>query len=352
MRKAITFDSFIRTSAVILGIVLLVKAVDYLSAVLLPFFVAWFVAYLVFPLVCFFQYRLRLRYRAPAIAVTMVLLLAVCVLLVWLVIPPVVEDYSKFIRVAQVYIDKTTHRNGIETFVARLFRDINITNFLDNKELVGILRGVLPRVWNVLQHAAGVVMTIISWGISVLYLFFILYDYERIAQGWRKLIPGRYHAAANTLFKDLEQGMNTYFRGQFLIAACVGVLYCIGFTVIDFPLAVPLGILVGVLSFIPYLHALGLIPALLLCTVKAAETNQNFWLVALSVIAVFAVVQAIQDIVLTPRIMGKAIGLPPFLIFLSLSVWGYVLGIIGMIVALPLTTLLFSYYKRYISKTE
>ncbi len=352
MRKTITFDSFIRTCTVIVGIVLLVKAIDYLSPVLLPFFVAWFVAYLIFPLVSFVQYKLRLRFRVLAIMVSLVLVLAVVGLLVWLVVPPLVEDCNKFLQVAQSYIDKTSHRNGIEIFVARFFRDINITKLLDSKELIEAVRGVLPKVWSVLQHAAGIVATIISWGISVLYLFFVLYDYERIASGWRKLVPHRYHARANALFKDLEQGMNTYFRGQFLIAICVGVLYCIGFSIIDFPLAIPLGIVVGILSFIPYLHALGLIPALLLSAIQAAETGQNFWLVLLSVLAVFVVVQIIQDLVLTPKIMGKAIGLPPFLIFLSLSVWGYVLGIIGMIVALPLTTLIFSYYKRYVSKTE
>ena len=146
--------------------------------------------------------------------------------------------------------------------------------------------------------------------------------------------------------------MNAYFRGQFIIAVCVGILYCIGFTIIGFPLAIPLGILIGILSFIPYLHALGLIPAFLLCAIKSAETGQNFWLILISALSVFIIAQAIQDIILTPKIMGKAIGLPPFLILLSLSVWGYVLGIIGMIIALPLTTIFFSYYKRYISKTE
>ena len=112
-----------------------------------------------------------------------------------------------------------------------------------------------------------------------------------------------------------------------------------------------MGILVGVLSFIPYLHALALVPAFLLCILKSAETGQNFWLVLLSAALVFVIVQIIQDAVLTPRIMGKAIGLPPYLILLSLSVWGCLLGVIGMIIALPLTTLICSYYKRYINRS-
>lgn len=352
MRKAITFDSFIRTSAIILGIVLLIKAVDYLSAVLLPFFVAWFAAYLVFPIVSFFQYKLGLRYRALTIATTTILLLAVCSLIVWLIVPPIIEDYTKFVNVAKDYISKTTHQSRIDFFVAKLFKNIDIANIMNDKHLLDTLRGLMPKVWNVLQHTAGVILSVISWSISILYFFFILYDYDRITQGWRKLVPHRYHTFANTLFKDLKQGMNAYFRGQFIIAVCVGILYCIGFTIIGFPLAIPLGLLIGILSFIPYLHALGLIPAFLLCAIKSAETGQNFWLILISALSVFIIVQAIQDIILTPKIMGKAIGLPPFLILLSLSVWGYVLGIIGMIIALPLTTIFFSYYKRYISKTE
>lgn len=352
MRKAITFDSFIRTAAIILGIILVIKVIDYLSAVLLPFFVAWFVAYLIFPIVSFFQYRLKFHYRTVAILATMLLLAGICALLIWITMPPIIEDTNKFVKIANEYVKDTAHHNKIEQYIINKIGAIDFSKLFSDEKLIEIGRSLMPKVWNVVQHTAGVILSIVSWSISILYLFFILYDYDRITQGWRKLVPHRYHSFANAVFKDLKQGMNAYFRGQFIIAFCVGVLYCIGFTVINFPLAIPLGILIGVLSFIPYLHALGLIPAFFLCVLKAAETNQNFWLVLLSAISVFIVVQAIQDIILTPKVMGKAIGLPPFLILLSLSVWGYLLGIIGMIIALPLTTILFSYYKRYISKTE
>ena len=149
----------------------------------------------------------------------------------------------------------------------------------------------------------------------------------------------------------MEKGMNNYFRGQALIALCVGILFSIGFLIIDFPLAIPLGLFIGALSFVPYLHALGLVPAVILSLFKAAETGQNFWIVLITCLAVFLIVQIIQDLVLTPKIMGDAVGLPPFLILLSLSVWGFMLGIIGMIIALPLTTIIISYYKRYVSES-
>ena len=84
---------------------------------------------------------------------------------------------------------------------------------------------------------------------------------------------------------------------------------------------------------------LGIVPAVLLALVRSNQTGENFWLIILYCFIVFLVVQGIQDLVLTPRIMGKMMGLRPAVILLSLSVWGYLLGFIGLIIALPLTTI-------------
>ena len=113
-----------------------------------------------------------------------------------------------------------------------------------------------------------------------------------------------------------------------------------------------LGILVGILSLIPYVHGLAFIPMVFLSLLKAADTGQNFWIIFASATAVFIVVQVITDMVLTPKIMGKAMSLNPAVILLSLSVWGALLGFIGLIVALPLTTLIIAYYQRYVTKED
>ena len=118
--------------------------------------------------------------------------------------------------------------------------------------------------------------------------------------------------------------------------------------IIDFPFAIGLGLFIGLLNLVPYLQLIAFLPTILLALLKAAETGGNFWLILLSAGVVFAVVQLIQDMYLTPKIMGKAMGLNPAIILLSLSVWGSLLGIIGLIIALPLTTLLLSYYRRFV----
>ena len=181
-----------------------------------------------------------------------------------------------------------------------------------------------------------------------MYFIFILLDYEKIASGWLRLIPERYRPFISQLADDVELSMNRYFRGQSLIALCVGVLLAIGFKIINFPLAVTLGLFIGCLNLIPYLQTIGLIPMALLSLLRSAETGENFWILFGLSLLVLGIVQAIQDLYLTPRIMGKAMGLNPAIILLSLSIWGTLLGFIGLIIALPLTTLCLSYYKRFV----
>ena len=91
---------------------------------------------------------------------------------------------------------------------------------------------------------------------------------------------------------------------------------------------------------------------IMLAIVKSAETGQNFWMVLSMALVVFAVVQTIQDTILTPKIMGRVTGLNPAIILLSLSVWGALLGLLGMVIALPMTTLLQTYYLRYVIKED
>ena len=113
-------------------------------------------------------------------------------------------------------------------------------------------------------------------------------------------------------------------------------------------MAVAFGMFIGMLNMVPYLQLISLPIAALLCIVGYVDTGVDFWLIFWETMAVYIVVQAIQDLILTPKIMGKAMGLNPAIILLSLSIWGSLLGIMGMIIALPLTTLVLSYYVRYV----
>ena len=224
---------------------------------------------------------------------------------------------------------------------------------MTNKEnLLKATKQIAPQVWSFLSNTFSVLLSVTMVFLIMLYFIFILLDYEKIANGWPQLIPGKYRPFVEGLVEDVECNMNRYFRGQALIALCVGILLAVGFKIIDFPLAVTLGLFIGVLNLIPYMQTIGIIPMLILALLRSAETGENFWIIFGLALLVLGIVQMIQDLFLTPRIMGKAMGLNPAIILLALSIWGTLLGFIGLIIALPLTTLCLSYYKRFILQDD
>ena len=348
----ITFDSFIRGAIGVLILVGIVMLLNRLSNVLVPFFLAWLIAYILFPLVKFFQYRCRMKYRIfgilSAFLVTGVVLTAVF----WLMIPPMVEESLRVKDLLVAYVTNNETMSNIPRMIQEYVRDhLSAEQIQAIVTQDGFLEGIkatLPKVWDVITQSISIMSSVFTLTMVALYTLLILLDYEDINRGWPNLLPERYRGFAKQLVSDVEVSMNKYFRGQALVALCVGILFSIGFLIIDFPIAVGLGMFIGLLNMVPYLQLVGFVPAILLAIVKAADTGQNFWVIMLMVLIVFAVVQIIQDTFLTPKIMGHVTGLHSAIILLSLSIWGSLLGILGMIIALPLTTLSIDYYQKYV----
>ncbi|MGM9675027.1 MAG: AI-2E family transporter [Bacteroidaceae bacterium] len=350
--REITFDRFIRGLIVLVVVVAAGMLLNRLSTVLFPFFVAWLLAYMLYPLVCFLQYRLRLRGRIVSISVALLLVLSVLTGLVALILPPTIQEFGKLQGLLATVVHDTIGRSDVTEFMDKTLRailnDASLAEIARQSSFVDAAQGILWWMWDVVTRTIDFAMGVFGLFVVVLYTFFILLDYENISEGWVHLIPAPKRHYATMLVQDVKSGMNAYFRGQALIASLVGILFSIGFLIIDFPFAIGLGLIIGVLNLVPYLQLIAFLPTILLALLKAADTGGNFWLILLSALAVFAVVQLIQDMYLTPRIMGHVTGLNPAIILLSLSVWGSLLGMIGLIIALPLTTLLLSYYRRLV----
>ena len=354
--KPFTFD---RVARIIFGLAA-ISGIIYLIAILrnalLPFLIAWLLAYMMQPFVKFFQYKLKLKNRLLSIIAVIVSGLLLLSLIGVIIVPSVTQEVNKTMELL--------HRHNIgygnipmvpQSWVNYLEEHIDpdqLAQLLSKENIEMAVKQIAPKMWVVLTNTFSVLFSITIIFVIFLYFIFILLDYERIANGWIRLIPERYRPFIQGLADDVEYSMNRYFRGQSLIALCVGILFAIGFKIVGFPLAVILGLFIGMLNLIPYLQTIGIIPMILLALLKSAETGQNFWVIFGLGLLVLAIVQVIQDLYLTPRIMGKAMGLNPAIILLSLSIWGTLLGFIGLIIALPLTTLFLSYYKRFILMEE
>ena len=355
-RMRFTFDNVVRGilwAIVLVGIVMLLNR---LSNVLVPFFLAWLIAYILFPLVKFFQYRCRMKYRIFGILSAFLVTGLVLTIVFMLMIPPMVEESLRVKDLLVAYVTNNETVSNIPRMVQEYVHEhLTVNEIQTIVTQQGFLEGIkatLPKLWDIITQSISIVSSVFTLTMVALYTLLILLDYEDINRGWPNLLPERYRGFAVQLVSDVEVSMNKYFRGQALVALCVGVLFSIGFLIIDFPIAVGLGMFIGLLNMVPYLQLIGFVPAILLAIVKAADTGQNFWVIMLMVLIVFAVVQIIQDTFLTPKIMGHVTGLHSAIILLSLSIWGSLLGILGMIIALPLTTLSIDYYQRYVIRKK
>ncbi len=350
----ITFDRFIRWALVALGVVVVFLIVNYLSGVLLPFFIAWLLAYLLYPIVKFVQYKLHVPTRPLSIIVTLIFVGAVVGGIILLIIPPMIDQFGKFGTVLTRYVHETTHTNSISRVIKEwiITNQAQIEHFLKSPDFTATLKSAMPKVFSVVGQTASVIISIVASCITLLYMFFILMDYEYLTTNWIRIFPKKSRPFWHELAGDVENALNSYIRGQGTVALIMACLFCIGFTIIGFPMAIGLGILIGILDLVPYLHTFALIPTAFLAGLKAADTGENFWIIFGSAVLVFIVVQIIIDMVVTPKVMGKAMGLNPAILLLSLSVWGALLGFIGLIIALPLTTIIIAYWKRYVTKED
>lgn len=354
--KPFTFDRVVR---IVFGFLIffgIVYLITLLKNALLPFLIAWLFAYMVQPIVKFFEVRLRLKSRILAIMATLFSLGAVVAILALTVFPSISMEAEKTLELLK---DQDTGKGNIP-FIPQAWLDylennidmVQLMDFLSKENFLKALRQIAPQLWMILSNTFSVIFSITIVFVIFLYFVFILLDYEKLSFFFRNMLPRRYQPFVNGLLDDVEISMNRYFRGQSLIALCVGILFAIGFKIIGLPLGIALGLFIGVLNLVPYLQTIGIIPMVLLSLLKSAETGENFWLIFGLSLLVLCIVQAIQDLYLTPKIMGKAMGLNPAIILLSLSVWGSLLGFIGLIIALPLTTLCLSYYKRFVLSEE
>ena len=345
-------QTIVRSVVTVIVLVALYLLIRRLSGVLLPFLISFVIAYILAPIVNFFQHKCRLKNRVLSVIVTILLVLGVLTGLVAALVPAISKQATSLSNSVKTYVAQW---NGNEYFSAEtnqrieeLIKSLDITTLLQSDEVQQGLSKVANFLGDGLLAIGNSVLSFAIVFVCIMYIIFLLVDYEKITLNWHKYIPARFSETMQMLLQDLDRNMNAYFRGQALIAAINGLLFAIGFQIIGLPMGIGLGIMIGILNLVPYMQILGAFPAVLLGLIQAAETGRPFWVILLCIAAVFAIVQIVENMVLTPTIMGEVTGMGPAWILLSLSIWGSLLGFVGMIIALPLTTLLISYYKRFV----
>ncbi len=357
--KPYTFDRVVRLLLLLAFVAATFYIVRYLSDALVPFAVAVLLAYLINPLVEFFEYRTRIRKRTPAVIISLLLVFFVFALLGIVLVPIFINQLAHMRDLIANYINNSALRNQalayLPTDLGEYLRDIvqrpEVVSFFNGNIgniLTMLKESLLPGVWSVFSGSLSIVTSVAGIVIVFMYTIFILLDYERVVENWSNIIPPKFRPALQSFMGDISSSMNSYFRAQLLIAIIMGVLHAIGFTIIGLPMGIILGLFIGILNMVPYLQLAGMIPCLFFSIIHSLEVGNSVWVGIGLLLLVFLVAQLIQDIFLTPRIVGDATGLNPAIIMLSLSIWGKLLGFLGLIIAIPLTTVLVTYYHRFL----
>ena len=351
--KPFTLDRTIRIGLFILCVIALSVAISAIWEVLLPFLLAGIFAYVLMPFVRFIQNKLRVRNRGLSVLIVFVCVAGVITAGILYLIPTIQDEIEKTLSMLKLHSggEGLLHKVLPPHLVHSIERQFDINRLVQNLSIESLLASG-ESIWSRAGGLLSSTLSAFSWGLvfvmGLVYLIFIMIDFEGLARGVINLFPKSGRPIVYGILKEVDYYMNNYFRGQALIALSVGILLSIGFSIIGLPLAIILGICIGLLNFIPYMQALGIIPLGLAAVLMAIQTNSSVWVSLALAYGVLMIVQIIQDMILVPKIMGGSMGMRPSLILLALSVWGYLLGFFGMLVALPGTMALYSIYMRYV----
>lgn len=223
--RPFTFDRVTRIvfSIVIIGVLLYLITV--LRNALLPFLIAWLLAYMMQPFVKFFQYKLKLKSRILAIVAVIISASLIIGIAAALVVPSVAQEAERTLNLMRTHNPGEGHVPLIPaSWIEYLENNVDINQLMEllsRENIQNAIKQLAPKVWNILSNTFSILFSITIIFVILLYFIFILLDYEKIANGWINLIPARIRPFAKGLADDVEQSMNRYFRGQSLIALCV-----------------------------------------------------------------------------------------------------------------------------------
>lgn len=338
--------SFLGATVLIFGFML------YVGKVLIPFIAALILAYILNPLVDKLQNKLRIRRKFSA------MFLALLVLLIFVSIPmyliPVLVGQFKVILTKLPQIIALINVNIISKLNLQLGTHLSL-DLNSLKEMLVNNQAKISNNLDLFSHIAQnsiILIEIVVYIILIPFaLFYSIINWHNILKFFDELIPRSFTSAMHRLFRDVDIMLSSYLRGQLSVMLIMAAYYAVGLNIVDLPSGTAIGIITGLMVFIPYLGVLsGLIFAL---TIGLSQFTGSGSLLA--IVIVFAIGHVMEGGLVTPFLVGGRIGLNPVMIILALMVFGKVFGIVGVLLALPLSTIavvLLRHAKEYYTNTH
>lgn len=350
--------TWFRLLVIVAGLALLGWALFRLRSALMPFAVAFGLAYFLNPvangLERVFARMLggkkvlsRIPPRAAAVGVLAVLVALVVVAAVMLVVPAVYHQVSETIAKMPEYFNVI--RAKVEPFYQRLNLKYPEQTEEARQRVIAAVRENIPQMVSPVTRVVGrmfgsvldFVLTVLNLLIIPVFAFYLLYDMNLIREGIKEMVPMRYRPYVYSRFGEVDRQLSAFARGQITVCLILGTFYAIGLTACGVPMGLLVGLVVGFFNLIPFMsYILGLPLALGLSWVDDQSLPR-----LLAVAAVFTFGQFVEGNFITPKIVGESLGLHAVVIMLAVLIGGTLFGFVGMLLAVPVTATLYVFWK-------
>lgn len=321
-----------------IALLLLIIYFLYQVRIVLPSFLfAIIISYAAYPLVMLFERRDVPRW----IAIILVYLIfgVISGLIISFLVPQLAKEVDELMKILPKQTDFIEDRldviNDLQNItlpqVIRSGIDLLIVRFQQ------ILEGLASKIAN---FFVGMIHQIISLVIAPFLAYYILRDLERLKRRFFIQIPKPYRLNIYSLTKKINDMLNNFIRGQLLNLLIVGLLIAIGLWIVGIKYSLFIGLIAGILNIIPYFGpVIGFIPAFILAMIKSPMT-------VLWVLVVFVIVNQIETSVIAPKIIGDSVGLHPLAVIFAVLAGGELMGILGMLVAVPIAGIIQILFKH------
>lgn len=320
----------------IVGVILLLCFLNAVQGILLPFALAFVLAYLLNPSVSWLSKRIG-RTLASILAVVFVLIL--CILLSFLLLPILQTQISLFIGRVPLMADQLV--GYLKKFVLwsrpeMSYQQIYHLSEATTQTTVTILKTLGVGLNQVVSGGLAVVNVVALLFISPIILFYILKDLPKMKKKTQEALPHAYRGQIQSLAQELDKTLAGFLRGQSCVCFLLAIYYASALTLIGLDLGVVIGLTTGILSFIPYVGFLiGLVISLILALVQSSGWSLILW-----VLGIFLIGNVLEGYILTPNLVGRKVGLHPVWILFALLAGGAMFGFLGVLVAVPVAAVI------------
>ena len=321
-----------------------------LAPVLTPFVAAALLAYIGDPLADRLQ---RLKFpRTIAVASVFLLTFLFLALLVLLVVPMIRTQVSALMQalpniiaqVEQVWLPRASDLLGVAPD-----SDVGLAAFLSR---YGDMAGTwgARAILSLTKSGGAVFAALLSLFLIPILTFYLLRDWDSIVKRLGALVPRANRETVFKLARDTDDVLGAFLRGQILVMLSLSIIYSAGLTLVGLKYAIAIGVVAGLVSFVPYL---GFVFGIGLASLTVAMEPNPLWMLA-GVVATFTIAQLIEGSFLTPKLVGDRIGLHPVIVIFSIAAGGQLFGFFGILLALPaaaaLSVLVRFAYSRYLAE--